>query len=88
MDENEMTGEDLLTLLETPAPIWLVMGIDAPASALLVGNGWFLVYDRGRQPGWRGSFSCRPMPGAYTASDGTARVIVAEDGTWTIETIS
>jgi hypothetical protein len=87
MDENEMTGEDLLTLLDTPAPIWLVMGIDAPSSALLTGNGWFLVYDRGHQPGWRGSFSCRPMAGRYVSSNGVDVVVVADDGTWTSETI-
>jgi hypothetical protein len=84
---DRMTGEDLLTLLDTPAPIWLVMGIEAPRTALLVGNGWFLAYDRGHQPGWRGSFACRPMPGRYVSSNGVDVVIVAEDGSWKSEAI-
>lgn len=87
MNPNEMTGDDLLTLLDTPAPIWLAIGLDTLASAIVRGNGWMLVYDQGRQSTWRGAMVCRPMPGVYADNNGVDRVVVKDDGTWTIETV-
>jgi hypothetical protein len=88
MNENEMTGDDLLTLLDTPAPIWLVIGVDAIESAVARGNGWCLIYDQGRPSTRRSGIVCRPMAGRYADSNGTTVVVVAEDGTWAYEQIS